>query len=135
TISTSRSLPIISSGLCFLLGIHRPFRGPNYHSLWATQRGADQFSIGEMHITIWPRIFQRLINASRRNDFFRSENIAILELGRIFACERGWGGLTIFLAVLEALDRGISEDISDAWGKIWSLMNSVERPFASQKRI
>jgi len=36
-------LPIISSGLCFLLAIHRPFRGPDYHSLWATQRGADQF--------------------------------------------------------------------------------------------
>jgi probable addiction module antidote protein len=27
--------------LCFLLGIRRPFRGPDYHSLWTTQRGAD----------------------------------------------------------------------------------------------
>ena len=34
-------MPIIYSGLCFLLGIRRPFRGPDYHSLWATQRGAD----------------------------------------------------------------------------------------------
>jgi hypothetical protein len=33
---------MISSGLCFLLGIQCPFRGPDYHSLWATQRGADQ---------------------------------------------------------------------------------------------
>lgn len=44
TISTSRSLPMISSGLCFLLGIQCPFHGPDYHSFWATQRGADQFS-------------------------------------------------------------------------------------------
>ncbi|WP_414902058.1 Abi family protein [Sphingomonas flavalba] len=33
---------MISSGLCFLLGIQCPFHGPDYHSLWATQRGADQ---------------------------------------------------------------------------------------------
>jgi acetyl-CoA acetyltransferase len=32
---------MISSGLCFLLGIQCPFHGPDYHSLWATQRGAD----------------------------------------------------------------------------------------------
>src|SRR3546814_2921036 len=34
------ALPI--SGWCFLLGIQCPFRGPDYHSLWPTQRGADQ---------------------------------------------------------------------------------------------
>ena len=32
---------MISSRLCFLNGICRPFRGPDYHSLWATQQGAD----------------------------------------------------------------------------------------------
>ena len=44
TISTLRSLPMISSGLCFLLGKQRPLRSPDYHSLWATQQGADQFT-------------------------------------------------------------------------------------------
>ncbi|RYE55891.1 MAG: aldo/keto reductase, partial [Rhizobiaceae bacterium] len=48
TISTSRSLPIISSGLCFLLGIQCPFRGPDYHSLWATQQGADQETLATL---------------------------------------------------------------------------------------
>lgn len=33
---------MISSGLCFLLGIRRPFRGPDYHSRWTTQTGAAQ---------------------------------------------------------------------------------------------
>jgi len=33
---------MISSGLCFLNGICLPFRGPDYHRLWATQQGADQ---------------------------------------------------------------------------------------------
>ncbi len=32
---------MISSGLCFLLGLRRPFRGSGYHSLWATRPGAD----------------------------------------------------------------------------------------------
>jgi methyl-accepting chemotaxis protein len=39
-ISTSRSFPMISSGLCFLAGIRRPFLGPDCHSRWTTQRGA-----------------------------------------------------------------------------------------------
>ena len=30
---------MISSGLCFLLGIQCPFCGPDYHSFWAAQRG------------------------------------------------------------------------------------------------
>jgi hypothetical protein len=33
-----------SSGLCFLNGKSRPLRGPDYHSLWATQRGGGQIS-------------------------------------------------------------------------------------------
>jgi transposase len=47
TISTSRSLPIISSGLCFLLGIRRPFRDPDYHSRWTTQTGADHGQVSD----------------------------------------------------------------------------------------
>ncbi|MBG6117345.1 putative NADH-flavin reductase [Sphingobium sp. JAI105] len=27
-----------------MLGIHFPLRGPDYHSLWATQQGADHFA-------------------------------------------------------------------------------------------
>jgi hypothetical protein len=45
---------MISSGLCFLLGIQCPFRGPDYHSLWATQRGADHDVEGDplLYVTI-----------------------------------------------------------------------------------
>lgn len=39
-ISTSRSLPMISSGLCFFAGIRRPFLDPDCHSRWTTQKGA-----------------------------------------------------------------------------------------------
>ena len=39
-ISTSRSFPIISSGLCFFAGIRRPFLGPDCNSRWTTQKGA-----------------------------------------------------------------------------------------------
>lgn len=42
--STSRSLPMISSDTCFLLGIRYLILGPDCQSLWATQRGADQLS-------------------------------------------------------------------------------------------
>src|SRR3546814_10381210 len=40
--SASRSLPIISSGRCFLLGIHNLLRNPKYHQFWTTQKEADQ---------------------------------------------------------------------------------------------
>ena len=39
-ISTSRSFPIISSGLCFFEGIRCPFLDPDCHSRWTTQKGA-----------------------------------------------------------------------------------------------
>src|SRR3546814_11662927 len=41
TTSASRSLPIISSGRCFLLGIPCLLRNPKYHQFWTTQKGAD----------------------------------------------------------------------------------------------
>ncbi|MFC4194907.1 hypothetical protein ACFOVT_18010, partial [Novosphingobium lubricantis] len=44
TTSASRSLPIISSGRCFLLGIPCLLRNPKYHQFWTTQKGADQES-------------------------------------------------------------------------------------------
>jgi N-acetylglutamate synthase-like GNAT family acetyltransferase len=33
---------MISSGLCFLAGIPRPFLDPDSHSRWTTQKGAAQ---------------------------------------------------------------------------------------------
>ncbi|MEN2749804.1 integrase core domain-containing protein, partial [Sphingomonas sp. T9W2] len=39
-ISTSRSFPMISTGLCFLAGMRRPFLDPDCHSRWTTQKGA-----------------------------------------------------------------------------------------------
>ncbi|MFN3677992.1 MAG: hypothetical protein ACK4TC_18740, partial [Sphingomonas pseudosanguinis] len=45
---TSRSLPMISSGLCFFAGILRPFPGPDCHSRWTTQKGAAQTKPGAL---------------------------------------------------------------------------------------
>ena len=46
-----------------MLGIRRPFRGPDYHSLWATQRGADHLQ-GTRRAAKYAR-FAPLLDASR----------------------------------------------------------------------
>ncbi|ARR57247.1 hypothetical protein HY78_18470 [Rhizorhabdus wittichii DC-6] len=66
---------MISSGLCFLLGIHCPFRGPDYHSLWATQQGADHDYGPSTTIYnrfnrwvrwgLWQRVFKALVRSTR----------------------------------------------------------------------
>ncbi|WP_143066728.1 hypothetical protein [Sphingobium sp. YR768] len=61
-----------------MLGIHRPFRGPDYHSLWATQRGADHIPQLVSHYQAGQFPFDKLIRFypfAAINDAFRdSEN-------------------------------------------------------------
>ena len=80
-ISTSRSVPVISSGLCFLAGVRRPVLDLDRHRRWTTQKGQlscelppsewsidyDSLDPGRPRDRLQPRRGQVLIQAWRRH--------------------------------------------------------------------